>query len=106
MENVQSDREPLQNNIRKQTMPIYSEQIKTLPGTDLLIGGFKARKNTGRMYFADITENKDKTADYALYSYTNQYDKQKLVYSKFNMPSFYAAYKFAKNHVLKKIGEN
>lgn len=87
-------------------MPIYSEQIKTLPGSDLLIGGFKARKSTGRMYFADITENKDKTADYALYSYTNQYDKQKLVYSKFNMPSFYAAYKFAKNHVLKKIGEN
>lgn len=87
-------------------MPIYSEQIKTLPGSELLIGGFKARKSTGRLYFADITENKDKTADYTLYSYKNLHDTQKLVYSKFNISSFYAAYKFAKNHVLKKIGEN
>lgn len=86
-------------------MPIYCEQIKQMSGSDLLIGGFKAIKITGRMYFADITENKDKTADYRLYSYKNQYDVQKLVYSKFNIPSFYAAYNFAKNHVLKKIGE-
>lgn len=87
-------------------MPIYNEMIKQIPGSDLLIGGFKARKITGRIYFADITENKDKTADYALYSYKNQHDTQKLVYSKFNFSSFYQAYKFAKNHVLKKIGEN
>lgn len=86
-------------------MPIYSEQIKQIPGSDQFIGGFKARTKTGRIYFAYVTENKNRTADYALYSYKNQYDEQKLVYSKFDFPSFDNAYKFAKDHILKKIGE-
>ena len=87
-------------------MPIYSEQIKQIPGSDLRSGCIKARKNTGRMYFSDITESENKTAYYLLYSYKSQYDEQKLVYSKFDFPSFYDAYKFAKNHILKRIGEN